>query len=40
MRRRAVVMLYGINEHEIHHRAQVGAYLHILTGRRASLYVL
>jgi len=33
-------MLFGIIEHEIHHRAQVGAYLHILTGTRASAYVL
>lgn len=40
IRRKVVVMLFGINEHQIHHRAQVGAYLHILTGQRASPYVL
>jgi len=34
------VMIFGITEHQIHHRAQVGAYLHILTGGRASPYVL
>lgn len=40
VRRKVVVMLYGITDHEIHHRAQVGAYLHLLTGRRVSPYVL
>jgi uncharacterized damage-inducible protein DinB len=40
IRRKVHVMLFGINEHQIHHRAQVGAYLHILTGQRASPYVL
>ena len=34
------VWLYGINEHQIHHRAQVGVYLRILTGERASPYTL
>jgi len=38
--RRVSVMLFGINEHQIHHRAQVGTYLQILTGQRASPYVL
>ncbi len=38
IRRKIFVMLFGIIEHQIHHRAQVGAYLHILTGRRASPY--
>jgi uncharacterized damage-inducible protein DinB len=37
IRRKVFVMLFGINEHQIHHRAQVGAYLHIL-GQRASPY--
>ncbi|MGO8788620.1 MAG: DinB family protein [Terriglobia bacterium] len=37
--RRAVgVMLFRIIEHQTHHRAQVGTYLHILTGGRASPY--
>ena len=40
IRRKVFVMLFGINEHEIHHRAQVGAYLHILIGQRASPYPL
>ena len=31
-------MLFRIIEHQIHHRAQVGTYLHILTGGRASPY--
>jgi len=31
-------MLFRIIEHQIHHRAQVGTYLHILTGLRASPY--
>jgi uncharacterized damage-inducible protein DinB len=38
--RRVSVILFGLNEHQIHHRAQVGAYLHILTGGRASPYAL
>ena len=38
--RRVYAMLFGINEHIIHHRAQVGTYLHILTGHRASPYPL
>jgi len=37
IRRKVFVMLFGINDHQIHHRAQVGAYLHIL-GQRASPY--
>ncbi|HEV2491738.1 MAG TPA: DinB family protein [Terriglobia bacterium] len=40
IRRKVCVMIFGITEHQIHHRAQVGAYLHILTGKRASPYVL
>ena len=40
IRRKVAVVLFGINEHQIHHRAQVGAYLHILTGQRASPYAL
>jgi uncharacterized damage-inducible protein DinB len=40
IRRRVSVFLFGINEHEIHHRAQVGTYVHILTGGRASPYPL
>ena len=40
IRRRVSVFLFGIIEHEIHHRAQVGTYLHILTGGRASPYAL
>jgi len=40
IRRKVYVMLFGITEHQIHHRAQVGAYLHLLTGQRASPYVL
>ena len=40
IRRKVFVMLFGINEHQIHHRAQVGAYLHFLTGQRASPYPL
>jgi uncharacterized damage-inducible protein DinB len=31
-------MLFRIIEHHIHHRAQVGTYLRILTGGRASPY--
>jgi DinB superfamily len=40
IRRKVAVMLFGINEHHAHHRAQVGTYLHILTGARASHYAL
>jgi len=32
------VMLFRIIEHQIHHGAQVGTYLRILTGERASPY--
>jgi uncharacterized damage-inducible protein DinB len=37
-RRSVGVTLFRIIEHQIHHRAQVGTYLHILTGGRASPY--
>jgi len=40
IQRKVAVMLFGISDHHIHHRAQVGAYVHILTGQRASPYVL
>jgi uncharacterized damage-inducible protein DinB len=40
IRRKVFVMLFGINEHQIHHRAQIGVYLHMLTGQRASPYPL
>ena len=40
IRRRVYVFLFGITEHQIHHRAQISAYLHILTGGRASPYAL
>lgn len=40
IRTKAAVMLFGINEHHTHHRAQAGTYLHLLTGRRASHYAL
>lgn len=40
VRTRVAVMLFGINEHHTHHRAQVGTYLHLLTGQRASHYAL
>jgi uncharacterized damage-inducible protein DinB len=36
----AGVVLFRIIEHQIHHRAQVGTYLRILTGDRASPYPL
>lgn len=39
-RRRASVILYGITEHQIHHRAQVGTYVRLLTGNRASPYAI
>ena len=37
-RRSAGGMLFRIIEHQIHHRAQVGTYLRILTGGHASPY--
>lgn len=37
-RRPVGVMLFRIIDHQIHHRAQVGTYLRILTGGRASPY--
>lgn len=40
IRRPVYVFLFGIIEHQIHHRAQIGVYLHILTGNRASPYPL
>lgn len=40
IRRRVSVFLFAINEHQVHHRAQVGTYVRILTGGRASPYVL
>lgn len=40
IRRKVSVILFGINEHHTHHRAQAGTYLHILTGERASHYAL
>ena len=40
IKRTVAVMLFGINEHHAHHRAQVGVYLHMLTGQRASHYSL
>jgi len=40
VRTKVAVMLFGINEHNTHHRAQVGTYLHLLTGQRASHYAL
>jgi uncharacterized damage-inducible protein DinB len=40
IRRRVCVILFGITEHQIHHRAQVGTYLRVLTGQRASPYPL
>jgi uncharacterized damage-inducible protein DinB len=40
IKRTVAVMLFGINEHHAHHRAQVGVYLHMLTGQRASHYAL
>ena len=39
-RRPVGVMLFRIIEHQIHHRAQAGTYLRILTGNRASPYEL
>jgi uncharacterized damage-inducible protein DinB len=40
VRTKAAVMLFGINEHHAHHRAQAGVYLRQLTGQRASHYAL
>ncbi|HUI42132.1 MAG TPA: DinB family protein [Terriglobia bacterium] len=40
VRTKVAVMLFGINEHQAHHRAQAGVYLHLLTGQRASHYAL
>jgi uncharacterized damage-inducible protein DinB len=40
IRTRVAVMLFGINEHHAHHRAQAGVYLHMLTGERVSHYAL
>jgi uncharacterized damage-inducible protein DinB len=37
-RRTVASMLFRIIEHQVHHRAQVGTYLRILTGKRASPY--
>ena len=37
-RRSAGTMLFRIIEHQIHHRAQVGTYLRVLTGGRVSPY--
>ena len=34
------VMLFRIIEHQVHHRAQIGTYLRILSGERASPYAL
>jgi uncharacterized damage-inducible protein DinB len=39
-RRPAGEMLFRIIEHQVHHRAQVGTYLRILTGKRASPYAV
>lgn len=33
-------MLFAINDHQTHHRAQVGACLHILTGQSVNPYPL
>jgi uncharacterized damage-inducible protein DinB len=38
IRRSVAVTLFGITEHHIHHRGQVSAYIHILTGLKASPY--
>lgn len=40
VRTKAAVMLFGINEHHSHHRAQAGVYLHLITGTRVSHYAL
>lgn len=38
--RSVAALLFRIIEHQVHHRAQVGTYLRILTGDRASPYAL
>lgn len=38
MRFSAGVMLFRIIEHQVHHRAQIGTYLRMLNGERASAY--
>ena len=40
VRTKVAVMLFGINEHQTHHRAQAGVYLHLITGGRVSHYAL
>ncbi len=40
VRAKVAAMLFGINEHNTHHRAQVGTYLHLLTGQRVGHYAL
>jgi len=40
VRTKVAVMLFGINEHQAHHRAQAGVYLHLITGARVSHYAL
>lgn len=40
MKRRVSVLLFGINEHLIHHRAQVALSVRTRTGARASHYKL
>ena len=40
VRTKVAVMLFNINEHHAHHRAQAGVYLRLLTGQRASPYAL
>ena len=40
VRAKVAVMLFGINEHQAHHRAQAGVYLHVLIGTRTSHYAL
>ena len=40
VRTKVAVMLFGINEHQAHHRAQAGVYLHLITGTRVSHYAL
>lgn len=40
VRTKVAVMLFGINEHQAHHRAQAGVYLHLITGSRVSHYAL
>lgn len=38
--RTVAALLYRIIEHQVHHRAQAGTYLRLLTGTRASPYAL